>query len=69
MTFAALVRRTHRWLSILFTLTVLANFVVMAFGPPPPLVTYSPLAPLLLLMTSGLYMFFRPYFQREASKA
>ncbi len=59
-----LVRQTHRWLSIAFTLTVIANFVhIAAFGPenPPGMVTYSPLLPLALLMFSGLYLFVLPY--------
>jgi cellulose synthase/poly-beta-1,6-N-acetylglucosamine synthase-like glycosyltransferase len=61
-----LIRQTHRWLSIAFTLTVIANIVVMSVRPgqPPALVTYSPLLPLFLLMFSGLYMFFLPYAGR-----
>ena len=55
------VRQTHRWLSIIFTATVLANFVTMAFGQPPAYVVYSPLLPLFLLLFSGLYMFVLPY--------
>jgi hypothetical protein len=58
------VRQTHRWLSILFTLTVVANFVAMTQGPPPAWVTYSPLLPLFLLMFSGLYLFALPYVAR-----
>jgi hypothetical protein len=46
---------------MIFTLTVAANFAVMAFGPPPAWVTYAPLLPLFLLMFSGLYMFALPY--------
>ena len=56
-----LIRQTHRWLSIAFTLTVIANFVAMTQGPPPAWVTYSPLLPLALLLFSGLYMFALPY--------
>jgi hypothetical protein len=59
-----LVRQTHRWLSIVFTVTVLANFIALAQGAgrmPPPWVTYSPLPPLALLMFSGLYLFTLPY--------
>jgi hypothetical protein len=56
-----LIRQTHRWLSIAFTLTVVANFVVMSQGPPPAWVTYSPLLPLALLLFSGLYLFVLPY--------
>jgi cellulose synthase/poly-beta-1,6-N-acetylglucosamine synthase-like glycosyltransferase len=58
------IRQSHRWLSIAFTATVIANFVVRAYGEPPALVTYSPLAPLFLLMFSGLYMFALPYVLR-----
>ena len=58
------IRQTHRWLSIAFTLTVIANFVAMAKGPPPSWITYSPLLPLFLLLFSGLYMFFLPYATR-----
>ena len=56
-----LIRQTHRWLSIAFTLTVLANFAAMTQGPPPAWVTYSPLLPLALLLFSGLYLFALPY--------
>ena len=56
-----LIRQTHRWLSIVFTLTVIANFVALTQGQPPAWVTYSPLPPLALLMFSGLYLFVLPY--------
>jgi hypothetical protein len=55
------IRQVHRWLSIAFTLTVIANFVAMSQGTPPAWVTYSPLPPLFLLMFTGLYMFVLPY--------
>ncbi len=58
------VRQTHRWLSIAFTVTVIANFVALAQGTPPPWVTYSPLLPLALLLFSGLYLFVLPYAAR-----
>jgi hypothetical protein len=58
------IRQTHRWLSIVFTLTVIANFVALTQGPPPAWVTYSPLPPLFLLMFSGLYLFALPYTAR-----
>ena len=60
------VRQIHRWVSILFTMTVIANFVALAQGgTPPPWVTYSPLLPLALLMFSGLYLFALPYVSRR----
>ncbi len=60
------VRQTHRWLSIAFTVTVIANFVALARvdGTPPPWVTYSPLLPLFLLLFTGLYLFALPYITR-----
>ena len=63
------VRQTHRWLSIVFTLTVIANFVAMAWTgrAAARLVTYSPLLPLALLMFTGLYMFALPYATRWRS--
>jgi hypothetical protein len=64
MTASNLVRQTHRWLSIAFTLTVIANFAAMTQGPPPAWVTYSPLLPLALLLFSGLYLFVLPYANR-----
>src|SRR5438874_296863 len=35
------IRQIHRWLSIVFTLTVIANFVALTQGQPPAWVTYS----------------------------
>ena len=61
------VRQFHRWLSIFFTVTVIANFVAMARGTPPAWVTYSPLFPLPLLLFTGLYMFVLPYTTRWRS--
>jgi len=56
-----LIRQTHRWLSVVFTATVIANFVAMALGTPPMWVVYSPLPPLFLQLFTGLYMFVLPY--------
>jgi hypothetical protein len=58
------IRQIHRWLSIAFTLTVIANFVAIGMGRaenPPGLLTYSPLLPLALLLVTGLYLFVLPY--------
>ena len=55
------IRQIHRWLSIAFTLTVIANFAALAQGPPPAWLTYSPLFPLALLLLTGLYLFVLPY--------
>jgi hypothetical protein len=65
MNWSRWIRQSHRWISIVFTLTVVANFVAMASGPPPAWVTYSPLLPLALLLFSGLYLFALPYVARR----
>jgi len=61
MTLNNMIRQGHRWLAIIFTATVIANFVAMARGQPPAWIVYSPLPPLFLLIFSGLYMFALPY--------
>ena len=58
------IRQAHRWISIVFTVTVIANFVALGTGQgqqPPAWITYSPLPPLFLLLFSGLYLFALPY--------
>jgi len=57
------IRQIHRWLSVVFTVTVVANFIALAQGTgvPPPWITYSPLPPLALQLFTGLYLFMLPY--------
>ena len=59
------IRQIHRWMSIAFVVTVIANIVVISMGggkqQPPAWVTYSPLLPLFLLLFTGLYLFVLPY--------
>lgn len=64
------IRQFHRWVAILFTLTVIANFVALAQNGgamPSPWVTYSPLLPLALLTLTGLYMFVLPYLRKTSA--
>lgn len=61
------IRQIHRWVAIVFTITVLANFVALSRGEPPAWVTYSPLFPLALLLFSGLYLFVLPYTSKSRS--
>jgi cellulose synthase/poly-beta-1,6-N-acetylglucosamine synthase-like glycosyltransferase len=68
MSWNTVVRQTHRWLSIAFTVTVVANFAAMTRGQPPAWITYSPLLPLALLLFSGLYLFMLPYAARWRSR-
>jgi hypothetical protein len=61
MNWSMWIRQLHRWLAIIFTATVVANFVAMGLGQPPSWVVYAPLLPLFLLLFTGLYMFVLPY--------
>ena len=62
---SAPIRQIHRWTSVVFTLTVIANFAALALGGAPMWLVYSPLAPLFLLLFTGLYMFVLPYLSRR----
>lgn len=61
------IRQFHRWVSIAFTLTVIANFVAVGMGQAIQWLYYLPLPPLFLLLFSGLYMFALPYVARWRS--
>ena len=64
MNWSKWIRQIHRWLSIAFTVTVIANFAAMTRGQPPAWVTYAPLLPLALLLLTGLYLFVLPHATR-----
>lgn len=59
------VRQIHRWLSITFTLFVMANFIVLGKDKIAFWVGVLTLLPLALLMFTGLYLFVLPYLARR----
>ena len=59
------VRQIHRWLSITFTLFVIANFIVLGKDKIAFWVGVLTLVPLALLMFTGLYLFVLPYVARR----
>jgi hypothetical protein len=61
MNWNAWVRQTHRWLSIAFTVAVIINTVAVGMGRYANWLGFLALAPLILLMLTGLYMFVLPY--------
>ena len=63
------IRQVHRWLSIIFTIGVIANIVTMSLMQPPFWVGLLALIPLILLLLSGLYLFALPYIGRRRSNA
>ncbi|HTG84483.1 MAG TPA: hypothetical protein VL853_06725 [Gemmatimonadales bacterium] len=58
------VRQTHRWLAIVFTVSVIVTFVALRQEKPLVWVSYVPLFPLALLAVTGLYLFVLPYAAR-----
>ena len=58
------IRQVHRWLSIAFTVSVIVTFIALAQAKPIVWVSYVPLAPLALLLLTGLYLFALPYIAR-----
>ena len=59
------VRQLHRWLAVVFTVTVVATTVALAQQDPILWVSYLPLFPLALLFFTGLYLFALPYLPRR----
>jgi len=63
---SSLIRQVHRWLSLAFTVGVVANLIVysLAGRGHQPAFWWNLLAliPVFLLLFSGLYLFLRPYF-------
>lgn len=55
------IRQFHRWISIAFTLAVIANIVAMGMDEPVLWIGLLALVPLILLLATGLYLFVTPY--------
>ena len=54
------VRQTHRWLSIVFTVGVIVNIVVVRLGKYTVWVGLMALIPLVLQLFTGWYLFVLP---------
>lgn len=64
------IRTSHRWISIAFTLGVIAYIVAMSGGGQPPWwMGLFALVPLILLLVSGLCLFALPYVLKARRKA
>jgi len=55
------IRQLHRWLSIAFTLAVIANIIALVQKSQAVWIGLLALFPLALLMLTGLYLFAFPY--------
>jgi hypothetical protein len=54
-------RRVHRWLAVVFTVSIVVTTVALLQDEPLIWVSYVPLLPLALLLFTGLYLFAQPY--------
>ncbi|MBG0792406.1 hypothetical protein IYY11_06000 [Methylocystis sp. H62] len=64
-----LIRQFHRWVSMLFVLSVVATTVALARPDPIQWMAYLPLFPLALLALSGIYIFVAPYLPKRRAGA
>lgn len=64
-----LIRLVHRWLSIVFTVAVIATTIALAQKEPIMWMSYVPLGPLALMFLTGMYLFFLPYVGRRKTEA
>ena len=55
------IRQFHRRVSIAFTVGVIINILAMSQGQPAFWIGLLALLPLVLLLLTGLYLFFLPY--------
>lgn len=62
------IRQIHRWVSIAFTLAVIATSIALAQEAPVVWMSYLPLPPLFLLLLTGLYLFVHPHVVKWRDK-
>ena len=62
------IRQFHRWVSIAFTLAVIANIVALVQQKQATWIGLLALVPLILLMLTGLYLFVLPYTKRRTAQ-
>ncbi|WP_439370150.1 hypothetical protein [Bradyrhizobium sp. DASA03120] len=59
------IRQIHRWLSMAFTVAIIANVVAMTIQVQAIGIGLLALVPLLPLLATGLYLFALPYLGRR----
>ncbi|MGY3235399.1 cellulose synthase/poly-beta-1,6-N-acetylglucosamine synthase-like glycosyltransferase [Bradyrhizobium sp. USDA 4472] len=60
------IRQIHRWLSIAFTIAVIANIVALTMQIQATWIGLLAFVPLIPLLATGLYMFAQPYLGRSS---
>ena len=61
------IRQFHRWMSIAFTVAVIINIVALVQQKQENWIGFLALAPLILMLLSGLYLFVLPYAAKARS--
>ena len=61
------IRQIHRWLSMAFTLAVIANIVAMTQQIQATWIGFLALVPLIPLLITGLYLFALPYLSHRSN--
>lgn len=61
------IRQIHRWLSIAFTLAVIANIVALTMQVQATWIGLLAFVPLIPLLATGLYLFAQPYLGRRGN--
>jgi hypothetical protein len=55
------VRRFHRWMSVVFTAGVIANFIAVSIGPYPAWIGAFAAVPLAILLFTGWFLLLLPW--------
>ena len=58
------IRQIHRWLSMAFTVAVIANIVALTMQVQATWIGLLAFVPLIPLLATGLYLFAQPYLRR-----
>lgn len=61
------IRQIHRWLSIAFTLAVIANIAALTMQVQATWIGLLAFVPLIPLLATGLYLFAQPYLGRRSN--
>ena len=69
MTLSKTFRQVHRWLSIAFTVAVIINVIALIREQQAAWIGFLALAPLIVLMITGLYLFALPYLNKSRAAA
>ena len=60
------IRQIHRWLSLAFTIAVIANIVALTMQIQATWIGLLAFVPLIPLLATGLYLFALPYVGRRS---